>query len=109
MRKESVMNTTAANTVITERSGALQLIELNHGRGQAHHSLSAFNWTGDNRIDPNAVAAPFDCEHAVSMSTPALAAHTCDCNAMGRIACGADTLMITAPGLRSSGYAPRST
>jgi enoyl-CoA hydratase/carnithine racemase len=29
MRKESVMNTTAENTVITERSGALQLIELN--------------------------------------------------------------------------------
>src|SRR6266852_1387450 len=29
MRKESVMNTTAENTVITEQSGAVQLIELN--------------------------------------------------------------------------------
>lgn len=45
----------------------------------------------------------------VSMSTPALAAQTWDCSAIGRNAWGADTLITAAPGLRSSGYAARRT
>ncbi len=44
----------------------------------------------------------------VSMSTPAFAAQTWLCIAIGRNACGAEMLITTAPGLRSSSNAARA-
>ena len=45
----------------------------------------------------------------VIMSTPALAAHTCTCMAMGTIACGAEMLITLAPGLVRCAQAARIT
>ena len=45
----------------------------------------------------------------VSMSTPALAAHTCAWYGVGTKACDAEMLMTDAPGLRRNSCAPRST
>ena len=53
---------------------------------------------------PHSMASVF-----VTMSTPALAAHTWTCIGIAITACGAEMLMMLAPGLVRCGYAPRMT